>query len=177
MTHFVASSSKGQMKIQQMAFMLVALVIFFALVALVYFTISIASLERAVTILEDAEARELVRSFHGSPEFTFTSAGDCSSCIDLDKVLFLKESEAYNNFWNLDLLVIEVIYPLDPNLADVECTRSNYPKCGKITLIEKPNFGARSEAFVTLARWDPEIDNFRYELGRIAVSGARANEE
>lgn len=171
MTSSFASSSKAQMKIQQMAFMLVALMIFFALVGVVYFAISGSNLKQKAQDLEDKEAKEIVRKLSGSPELSFTSSTDCSSCIDIDKALFIKEIPIYKEFWNLDYLMIE---KFSSSATERECTRANYPDCTTITIIEKDDDIATQTAFVSLARWDEELSSgsFRYEIGRIHASGA-----
>lgn len=163
--------SKAQMKIQQMAFVLVALAIFFALASLLYFSITLNNLQNTAQGLQDAEAQEIVRKMSGTPELSFTSSTDCSSCVDFDKALLLKEINAYQSFWNLDYLMIERIYPSSNN---EECTRFNYPDCSRITLISSPqnNFGTETpSAFVSIARWDEDTNRFIYELGAIHASG------
>jgi len=153
-----------------MAFMLVALIIFFAMIALVYFSISITSLQSKATELQDQEAKEIVRKLSGSAELAFTSSSDCSSCLDLDKALMLKGLQQYEDFWNLDYLMIEKVHP---SPSDIECTKTNYPNCGKITIISKEGNIATKTAFVSLVRWDSSVDGFKYELGRIHASGER----
>lgn len=154
------------MKIQQMAFVLVAIVIFFAMAALIYFSISLSSLRQDVQQQRDNEAREIARGLAGVPELIFTSS-DCSQCIDLDKALVLSQSEKYKDFFGLEYLEIELLYPEKPN---IECTKTNYPSCGKITLISTDQDISAKSAFVTLARWDPVLNDFRYELGRIQAA-------
>ena len=51
MNFWIVNSSKGQMKIQQMAFVLVALMIFFAIVTLFYFSIRVQVLQKDVVTL------------------------------------------------------------------------------------------------------------------------------
>ena len=169
----LAGSSKAQLKIQQTAFMLVALTIFFAIILLVYFTVSIANLKFSAEKLKDEEARAIVRQLAGSPELSFTASSDCSSCIDLDKAFQLK-GKNYENLWNLNYLYIERTLPV---LSITECTPSSYPEnCGKITLIDI-NTGesfSTKPAFVTLVHWDGSLNNgiggYKYELGRIHAS-------
>lgn len=157
------------MKIQEMVFTLVALMIFFAMVGMIYFSINVVGLREKVQELRDKEARESIKKISGMAEFTFTPTTDCTSCIDLDKVIFMKSNRAYEELWSFDYLVIEI---LDSKLPNQECTAANYPDCNKVTLIKKTgDFGAASGAFVALARWDPNIGWFRYELGKIYASG------
>lgn len=161
-----AKSSKGQMKMQQTAFMLVALVIFFSMVGLIYFSISMANLRKNAAKLAEKEALETVKMLAGTPEFAFTSSSDCSNCVDLDKVLLLSEKmdSNYKNFWNFEQLEVEIVYPKPSSNA--KCTKANYPTCKNIVLIEKGEKKPKT-AFVTLARWDSRLGTFKYELGKI----------
>ncbi len=166
-------SKRSQMKIQQMAFVLVAIMIFFGFVALIYFSLTLTNISRISQQLRDNEAREIVNTISSSPELAFTSAGDCSFCIDLEKVILLKEDQDYKKFWNLDYLMIERVYPsID---GEIECTRADLQgsklECNQITIIQSTGTIAAKKAFVTLVRYDSEIKNFRYELGRIHASG------
>ena len=161
-------SKKAQMKIQETAFMLVALVILFGLVLLIYATLSLSRLRSGAQQFADEEAQELARKMASVPELSFSSGGDCSACVDLDKALMLKEVGTYNNFWNLDYLMIE---RLSPRGELRECVRANYPDCNTITLIDKNKGVASQVSFVSLVRWDSDLNAFRYEFGRIHASG------
>lgn len=159
--------SRGQFKIQQMAFVLVAIMIFFAIAALFYFSIRVENLRESAESLNEGEARELVRKLSGTPEFSFSG---CVNCVDLDKVLMLKERRSYEKFWELEFLRVEKVYPENEG----ECTRANYPACKTITITESENFGAPSSAFVSLCRWENEKGGyFKCELGRIYASGLK----
>jgi hypothetical protein len=159
-----SKNRKGQMKIQQMAFVLMAIVIFFALVSLFYFSIRIRSLQKSALSLREEEAKELIRKLAVTPEFSFE---DCTNCIDLDKVMILKERQTYKGFWDLDVLFIETVYPD----KEGECTLANYPECRRIMIINKTEeFGITSGAFVSLCRWDQE-GYYKCELGKVYASG------
>lgn len=172
MRHLIAGYSKGQMKIQQMAFMLVMIVIFFLMVGMVFFSIMFSNLRSTAEDLRQNEAKEIVKSISGSPELAFTSSRDCTQCIDFDKALYLKEmiqSGVYSGFWSLDYLVIEKV---DPSLnGPIECTPVNFPDCTTITLIGNDNPGLAPAAFTSLAHWDKDMNDFRYDFGRIYASG------
>lgn len=173
MQHLTVGSSRGQMKIQQMAFMLVMIIIFFLLAGLVFFVFYFSSLQGSAETLREKEAREVVKSITGTPELAFTSSRDCTQCIDLDKALILKTmiaSGAYTNFWEIDYLVIEKI----DGEPEKECTPVNYPECNKVTLIENDQYGLATSSFAALARWDEDMNDFRYEFGRIHASGVNS---
>lgn len=165
-------SKKGQMKIQQMAFMLVAIVIFFSMVALIYFSISMNNLRHKYIELKDSEARELVRKLSGAPELTFTADSSCSGCVDFDKAFVLSQrfGGTYSQLVNLEYLSIEKIYPS----SNDPCNAGNYPNCEELVLIDKADDSiATKTAFVALA-WR-ENNNFVFGLGRIHAS-AKTNE-
>ena len=153
--------SKGQIKIQQMAFVLVAIMIFFGIVALFYLSVRTAGLRGDVDRLREDEAKGVVRKMSGSPEFAW-SVTDCASCVDFDKIMVLKNQVSYNGFWDVPFLQIEKIYPS----GEGECTKQNYPNCKTITLIDKGNYVAHS-AFVALCRYDSNLDYNKCELGKI----------
>ncbi len=165
-------SKKAQLKIQQMAFVLAAIIIFFAIVSILYLSISLRGLRGAASSLNEQEASELVRKLASTPEFSFEQ-NDCSNCIDLDKVLLLKSRQSYKEFWNLDFLKIEKVYP---SQASLECEKSNYPDCSTITIIGKEDFGSPKSAFVSLCRWEQEKGGYtKCELGVIYASGKDIN--
>jgi len=99
MRYWFVNYSRGQLKIQQMAFVLVALIILFSMASLVYFSIKYSNLKNDVESLREQNVIESVRKLSGTAEFSWTASGDCSSCIDLDKVLVLKDMDSYENFW------------------------------------------------------------------------------
>lgn len=163
----VLMDKKGQMKIQQMAFVLVAMMVFFAMVALVYFSIRMSGLESSAVSLEEEKAKELVKKISSSAEFAF-GVTDCPNCIDLDKVLILSERKSYEGFWQLDYLEVERIYPYGEGI----CDRTNYPDCKSIKIIDSENYGSAVSAFVSLCRWESSKDGyFKCEVGRIIASG------
>jgi hypothetical protein len=166
-----ANSTKAQLQIQQMAFVLVALVILFSMIALIYFSISIARMRSNAEELFEKEAIETARALAGSPEFSFT-AEQCSNCIDLDKVLMLKNKTSYQNYWNLDYLAVERVFPVPEN--NKVCDKVSYPDCARIFIIENKTarFGSTPvPTFITTVRWVPENGGYyKYELGKVYVS-------
>jgi hypothetical protein len=164
----VAKCSKGQMKIQEMAFVLVAMMIFFGLVALIFSSINLNKLSKQSEGLRENDARELVRKISGTPELSFT-ATTCSNCIDIDKALVLKNQKAYYGFFNLDYMMIERVYPSKKG----ECTIGNFPDCGRITIINSSGFLSAPYSYVSLCRYEGSIDKgyYKCELGRIHAAG------
>lgn len=162
----LVSSSKGQMKVQQMAFVLVAIVIFFVLVGMLFLVLQVSSLKNSAENLRDVESIENVKKIASAPEFSWT-IDECESCVDLDKIFLLKERQSYKEFWDFSLLRIEKIYPS----GEGECTRNNYPNCGKITIIEKNQIFNAKSSFVSLCRYEPSEKYYKCELGKIVLAG------
>ena len=157
-------NKKAQMKIQEMAFVLVAIMIFFSMVVLVYFSIRLASLREDVVSGREEGARELARKLADIPEFSWAG---CPGCIDGDKLLKLKGNNLYSNFWDVDYLMVETIYPTKPKL---ECNSGNYPACSTITIINK-SIGTPASAFVSICGYEPSKGGYvKCELGKIYVS-------
>ena len=156
---------KGQMKIQEMAFVLLAIILFFAMVTLVYFSIRLSSLREDVSFQREQSARDLTRKLSDIPEFSWA---ECSGCIDSDKVFALKDRPSYKNFWDMDYLMVEKVYP---NSTKRECNKANYPDCTTITLINNTkNFGTPTSVFVSLCRFESSGEYMKCELGRIYAS-------
>lgn len=143
------------MKIQQMVFLILAITLFLALVGMFLLTTSLSNLKQKATALQEENAKLLVSRIADSPEFSCGSSfgTSMSSCIDLDKVMNLKNSLSdYGNgaFWGITGLEIVKIYPKN---SGVECTSENFPNCDKITLINS-SVGTGVSNFVSLCEFD-----------------------
>jgi hypothetical protein len=145
---FYVNYSKGQFKIQQMAFMLIAVIIFFTLVALIYFVLQLRQVKNDSNDVASAQTLALVRTIKSSPEFAWT-ADSCHACIDLDKVMGLKDQKVYSSFWNTPFLKIRV---LDGKTGDVECTKNTYPGCNTISLVNVSQSYRSQRAYAALCR-------------------------
>lgn len=167
MTNYLVNYSKrGQLKIQEMAFVLVAIMVFFAMASLFYFAIKGNSLQKEAVELKEEQAKELVKKIAVSAEFVWKE--DCANCIDLDKLIILKDRKGYKGFWDLDYLVIERVYPDGQG----ECTRGNYPNCKTITLENKQNYGTAFSSYVALCRYEFDKGGYeKCELGKIYAAG------
>lgn len=158
----------GQIKMQEMAFVLVAFMVFFVLVGLLFVKFRVSSLQDSAETTREEAASNLVKVLAATPELSWAS---CTGCIDLDKALFLKNEERakeYEKFWKLDYLVIKRLYPEQEN---AECDTVSYPKCDLLKIIEKESYGSSSRAFVTLCRQDLQESRVVCELGEIYASG------
>ena len=135
---FLKNQTKAQMKIQQMAFMLIAVVLFFSLVGMFVIVIKFSGLKESAAVLEERNALLLATKLANSPEFSCGEAFGSArvSCVDADKVMMLKENiEKYSDsdFWGVSNIEIRKIYPkMD---EEIICNIGNYPDCNLIKLI------------------------------------------
>lgn len=133
----LTASKSGQMKIQQMSFMLIAVTLFFALVGLGFVVVKVSNIKSAATDLAEEDAKLLVSKIANSPEFSCGNSfgSSKSNCIDLDKVMMLKEnSERYGDFWGVSGIEIRVTSADNKFSGEVECTPRNYPECNYLKI-------------------------------------------
>ncbi len=162
---------KAQLKIQQMAFMLIAVTLFFVLVGMFILTIYVSGLKNSAAVLDEKNALLLVTKLANSPEFSCGEAfGNVrTNCIDADKVMMLKEKiSQYKRFWDIENVEIRTIYPKSENK---ECTLENYPNCN-ILKIREGNITTEYSNFVSLCRkkvFNGEVEN-KCELAKLMIS-------
>src|SRR3989344_607195 len=158
--------SKGQFKIQQMVFIIVALIILFGIVSVFFVSIRFGGLKSNVEDLRKEAVLESVRKLAGNPEFAWIMSDDCASCVDMDKLLLLKNRDSYKGFYkDISLLKVSRVYP---TYSASECTLQNYPDCNAITIIQGDNYEGY-ESFVSLCGYDSQINNYKCELGKIIM--------
>ena len=166
----MVNNKKAQVKVQQMAFMIIGLTIFFVLVGLFILSFAFSDLKQSKALLDEQEATLLVQKLANSPEFSCGGAFGTvkSNCVDLDKVWALKEKiEDYSEFWDINGIEIIKIYPS----SSQECTNSNFPDCAYLTVLESKKLGVDKSTFVSLCR--KESDGRRIydkcEIGKLVV--------
>ena len=163
-------NKKSQLKIQEMAFMLVAVVILFVLAGLFFIGISYRDLYKSANIQERERAVSLIAKLADTPEF---SNGD--GAIDTDKLLFLQERANYEGFWPVASLEIRKIYPEE---SGRKCTSRNYPDCDYFKIYDSGVSRDKVSTFVALCRKE-EKDGYWYdkcELGKI-IAGVEQKTE
>jgi hypothetical protein len=164
---------KAQMKIQQMAFMLMAITIFFVLVGLFVLVIYMSGLKKTATELEEENAMLLATKLANSPEFSCGNAfgGTRINCVDFDKVMMLKQSiNDYSDFWGVSNIEIRKIYPSIQK--DILCISSTYPDCNVLRMYSDEVIGFESSNFISLCR-KISYEGYPYdkcELAKIMVS-------
>lgn len=141
---------RGQMKIQQMMFMLLAVTFLFILVGVFFLAIRLSTLKQTATSMEEKSAKLLVSKLANSPEFSCGDAFEAKSeCIDFDKIMVLKEMDEYSNFWGAAKIEVRKIFPS----GNTSCTFENYPDCAIIKVLDRNvNALPPSTNFVSLCR-------------------------
>jgi len=138
-----------------MAFMLMAVTLFFVLVGMFVLVARLSWLKGSATELEEENAMLLVTKIANSPEFSCGEAfgGGKIDCIDADKVMMLKGNIGrYSNFWGEETNIeIRKIYPKSD--TEIICDTGNYPNCNIINL-ESKEISAEYSNFVSLCRKD-----------------------
>jgi hypothetical protein len=165
-------NKKAQLKIQQMAFMIIAVTLFFVLVGIAVLVFTLSGMMERTTELQEENAMLLVTKLANSPEFS--CGGDFygeSDCIDSDKVMMLKENiEKYKKFWGVSDIEIKKIYP--ESEEEILCEISNYPDCNTIRLVNEEVEGTYLSNFVSLCR--KELSEGRVynkcEIARLMIS-------
>ncbi|MEX2017089.1 MAG: hypothetical protein WD876_01310, partial [Candidatus Pacearchaeota archaeon] len=169
-------NKKGQFKIQQMAFMLIAVVVFFALVGLFVLAFGLASLKDTANLLEEQNAMLLVSKLAESPEFSCGNSygGARVNCVDFDKVMALRQERTkYKDFWGVSNIEIRKVSSSDDE--DVLCTGSNYPDCNIVKILESTSIGYDYGNFVSLC-WKESDNEDVYDKCEIAKLTVRYKE-
>ena len=161
-------NKKGQLKIQQMIFVLIAVTLLFVFVGIFFLSIKLNTLKKTASNLEEEEAKLLVSKLANSPEFScgYSFGSGRTSCVDFDKVMALKSmKEDYSGFWGIAKIEIRKIFPDETG----ECDSSNYPNCGLVTILDKEiNTGPATSNYVILCRKDSN-DRVIYDKCELAV--------
>ena len=164
-------NKKAQLKIQQMAFMLMAVTLFFVLVGIFVLVVKFSGIKESATALEEKNAMLLVTKLANSPEFSCGGGFGTNriNCVDADKVMVLKENiEKYADFWGVSNIEIRKIYPVE---NEVICNLGNYPNCNVIRMRSNGG-GTDLSNFVSLCRKESSEGEIydKCELAKIMVS-------
>ncbi len=154
---------KSQLKTQEMAFMLMAVVIFFIIAGLFFIVIKYRELYRTAGLFEKEKALSTVAKLAETAEFS------CNKplCVDTDKLIVMQNRPAYNGFWPIASLSVVKIFPKQ---EEVECTKENYPNCSFFKVYDKQIENKEEvSTFVSLCRKEKQGDYWyeKCELGKL----------
>jgi hypothetical protein len=153
---------KAQLKIQEMSFMLVAVLLFFVLAGLFALSIFNLSISKDASAIEREKILFSVTNLADTPEFTCGESRH--NCIDADKLIVLLNRNSYKNFWQFSSLKVVKITALSkPETKWVKCNLANYPDCDYFLVYDKKitNEKPPVSSFVSLCRQQVE-NNYPY---------------
>jgi hypothetical protein len=105
------SSRRGQMKIQQMSFMIVAVFIFFVLVGLFFVNFQLREMKRGANEINRDQTLLSLEVIAQMPELS--CGGSRVRCIDEDKLILMSGpfGEKYRDLWPVSSIKVYKIYP------------------------------------------------------------------
>jgi hypothetical protein len=164
---FVMKFQKGQLQIQQMAFMLLAVALFFVLVGLFIFSIIYSDVYKQANVASQERTLTSITNLADSPEFL--CVGSEPNCVDSDKLIALMNHKSYANFWPFSSLRIIKLSAFNKRESEMkECTLSNYPNCESFVVFDKEiKNEIKTSSFVALCRKENE-NEYIYDKCEIA---------
>ncbi len=159
--------NKAQLKIQQMAFMLLGVVLFFLLVVLIWISLQSSKLSEQSTLLKQDQAVLLSQYVSDSTEFSCSSK---SYCIDTDKLMVLLNKSVYSNFWPVSYIKIRKVFPKQEQ--EKSCNVVNYPDCNTYNLFDNNKKSSSSVgSYIALCRYEKNQDYVQQvcEIGKIII--------
>ncbi|MBI2630301.1 hypothetical protein HYW76_04305 [Candidatus Pacearchaeota archaeon] len=151
---------KAQLKIQEMSFMLLATVLFFILVGIVYLAIMYRGIHSQKNQVEQDRAIIVSQFISQSGEFS------CGSyCVDSDRLMILANITSYKELWPVSYIKVQKV--LDKR--EVKCEMGNYPDCSYIEVFRKDKINDTSSAssFIALCRYEL-VDSYATRICELA---------
>src|SRR3989344_1553980 len=163
------SSSKAQLKIQEMSFVLLAVFLFFVLVGLLVVSLFFSGLKDEATRIAEERTLSSLTSIADSPELSCVASK--SNCIDGDKLISLLNNTVYEQFWPFSSLKVIKYSGFGKKGKElITCTFANYPDCDVLVVYDKKVSNERTiGSFIAFCRKEFE-NGYTYdkcEVGRI----------
>ena len=129
-------STKGQLRIQEMAFMLLAVFLFFALVGIFALTLVYTNLSDSAGQIAEDRTLSSVTSLANTPEMSCVASK--SNCIDGDKLINLVGKSIYGELWPYSSLRVIKYSGFGKGEGElIVCTKANYPNCDVFNIYDK----------------------------------------
>jgi hypothetical protein len=169
----IINNKKSQLKIQEMAFTLIAIIFVFVLVGLFAFSIFYSDLHKQATQIANDNAVSSLINLANSAEFICD--GFKTNCVDSDKALVLMYKSEYKNFWPFNSLYIIKESGFNKSKMNlIRCNILNYPSCDILVFFEGVGGNEKLiSSFISLCR--TEYENGYYEKCEVAkfVAGTK----
>ncbi len=165
---------KGQMKIQQMAFMIVAVFFFFVLVGLFFLNVQFKSIKGTFSNLQKEQAISSLGVIANMPELNYDSSETMT--VDEDKLVAMSgdSSSVYNQFWPVASIGVYKIYP--PQTKIIKCPAY---KCNFYQIYNNGQTNVKTySTYVSICKRIKEDGSIydKCEIGKLVV-GMKINEE
>lgn len=115
----MVNSKEGQMKIQQMALMIIAVFIFFVIAGLFVLNIKLKGLGIGAENSAKEETEALINLISTMTEFNYLHSKSCSDCLDGDKLAVMTSKTNYSKLWPIASLKVHIIHP--PFTQEIKC--------------------------------------------------------
>jgi hypothetical protein len=165
-------TKKAELKIQEMAFMLVAVVFLFVVIGLFGLAIFQESMYEEFNSINEQRTYAAVNNLADSPELYCVSSR--SNCIDADKLISLINKSDYINYYPFSSLKVVKMSGFEKSYEEMAlCNFFNYPDCELFIIFEKEDKGIVSEnvksTFVSLCYKEYDIaTGYTYDKCEIA---------
>jgi len=159
---------KAQLQIQEMAFVLVAIILLFGLVLLGFAVFQSAKVKQLAYEIRKEKTIGMLDSIANMPEFSCKNA----YCLDEEKLIAYLEmpneqKETYNNIWEkskIALIKVERILPEESGT----CNSQNYPDCKTYTLYQRNIDYQAYSTFMPLCYYD-SIYGWKCDIAKLIV--------
>ena len=162
----------GQMKIQQMAFMIVAVLIFFVLVGIFFINFQFKDVKKSYLSLEKEQAISSMGVIADMSELNCNSR--TSFCLDEDKLLVMS-GKNYDRIWPVQSVEVRKVYPRSDET--IACPG---PNCNYYSIYDsgQENF-KKYPTFVSICKYVREYGSpyERCEIGKLIVGVKLLDEE
>jgi hypothetical protein len=154
------SNIKSQLKIQEMAFMLMAVVIFIILAGLFFFSFEYRQMFKEANTLSKEKAISTISNLASLPELNFGQ----TRCIDSDKLLALVNNERYKSF--LPLTSLSLIKIGEKN--QTKCSIESYPNCNYYEIYSSSLDQEMVSTFTCICRKERAESGYDYNTCELA---------
>ena len=118
--------SRGQMKIQQMTFMILAVFFFFILVGLFFLGIQFRDVKQSAAQLQTEQAISSLKVIADMPELNYDSRESMTLDEDKLKIMSGNFGSYYSEFWAVASVKVYKIYPKFNELVKCPALNCNY---------------------------------------------------
>ncbi|MFA5061141.1 MAG: hypothetical protein WC494_02410 [Candidatus Pacearchaeota archaeon] len=154
----------AQMKIQQMAFMILAVFLFFILVGLFFLSIELRGIKQKATILNEEVVISSLQVISDMTELSYDSKE--SLTLDEDKLRVLPTISEYDSFWGVSSIKVYKIYPAR---EIIKCPAQN---CNYYEIYDNGQKNVKEySTFISICKKVKELGYVydRCEIGKISV--------